>query len=139
LHQKLFYRPLLETVAALPSEGLRLTSDAASQRLAALGYADPKGALAHLQALTAGVTRRAAIQRSLLPAMLEWFAYAPDPDAGLLAFRKVSESLGSTHWYLRKLRDEDEGAEQLAHLLASSSYVTGLILRAPDSVAILGA
>ncbi|UYM05564.1 bifunctional [glutamine synthetase] adenylyltransferase/[glutamine synthetase]-adenylyl-L-tyrosine phosphorylase [Solicola gregarius] len=138
LHQKIFYRPLLETVAALPREGLRLTPDAAEQRLVALGYDDPKGALAHLQALTRGVSRRAAIQRQLLPAMLAWFAEAPDPDAGLLAFRKVSDALGTTPWYLRKLRDEGEGAEQLATILASSTYVTGLILRAPEAVALLG-
>ncbi|HLR83576.1 MAG TPA: bifunctional [glutamine synthetase] adenylyltransferase/[glutamine synthetase]-adenylyl-L-tyrosine phosphorylase [Nocardioidaceae bacterium] len=138
LHQKIFYRPLLETVAALPREGLRLTTDAAEQRLIALGYDDPKGALAHLQALTRGVSRRAAIQRQLLPAMLAWFAEAPDPDAGLLAFRKVSDALGTTPWYLRKLRDEGEGAEQLATVLASSTYVTGLILRAPEAVAMLG-
>ncbi|UPK73509.1 bifunctional [glutamine synthetase] adenylyltransferase/[glutamine synthetase]-adenylyl-L-tyrosine phosphorylase [Nocardioidaceae bacterium SCSIO 66511] len=138
LHQKIFYRPLLETVAALPREGLRLTADAAEQRLVALGYDDPKGALTHLQALTRGVSRRAAIQRQLLPAMLAWFAEAPDPDAGLLAFRKVSDALGTTPWYLRKLRDEGEGAEQLATILASSTYVTGLILRAPEAVALLG-
>ena len=138
LHQKIFYRPLLETVAALPREGLRLTTDAAAQRLVALGYDDPKGALAHLEALTRGVSRRAAIQRQLLPAMLAWFAEAPDPDAGLLAFRKVSDSLGTTPWYLRKLRDEGEGAEQLATVLASSTYVTSLILRAPEAVALLG-
>ena len=28
--------------------------------------------------------------------MLEWFADAPDPDAGLFGFRRISESLGST-------------------------------------------
>jgi len=55
-----------------------------------------------------------------------------------LAFRKISEGLGETHWYLRKLRDEGEGAEQLAQVLGSSRYVTDLILRAPDSVALLG-
>ena len=70
--------------------------------------------------------------------MLEWFAQSPDPDAGLLAFRKISEGLGDTHWYLRKLRDEGEGAEQLSQVVGSSRYVTDLILRAPDSVALLG-
>jgi glutamate-ammonia-ligase adenylyltransferase len=138
LHEKLFYQPLLEAVASLPADGLRLTPLAAEQRLTALGFIDPKGALAHIQALTSGVSRRAAIQRALLPAMLAWFAESPDPDAGLLAFRKISEGLGETHWYLRKLRDEGEGAEQLAHVLSSSRYVTDLILRAPDSVALLG-
>ena len=120
LHEKLFYRPLLEAVASLPTDGLRLTPEAAEQRLRALGYVDPVGALAHLKALTSGLSRRASIQRSLLPAMLSWFAESPDPDAGLLAFRKISEGLGETHWYLRKLRDEGEGAEQLAHILSSS-------------------
>ena len=138
LHEKLFYRPLLEAVASLPTDGLRLTPEAAEQRLRALGYVDPVGALAHLKALTSGLSRRASIQRSLLPAMLSWFAESPDPDAGLLAFRKISEGLGETHWYLRKLRDEGEGAEQLAHILSSSKYVTDLILRAPESVAMLG-
>lgn len=138
LHEKLFYQPLLEAVASLPTDGLRLTPLAAEQRLTALGFIDPKGALSHIQALTSGLSRRASIQKSLLPAMLAWFAASPDPDAGLLAFRKISEGLGETHWYLRKLRDEGAGAEQLAHVLSSSRYVTDLMLRAPDSVALLG-
>ncbi|MCW2749783.1 MAG: bifunctional glutamine-synthetase adenylyltransferase/deadenyltransferase, partial [Aeromicrobium sp.] len=138
LHEKLFYQPLLEAVASLPSEGLRLTPLAAEQRLTALGFIDPRGALTHIQALTSGVSRRAAIQRALLPAMLAWLAETPDPEAGLLAFRRISEGLGETHWYLRKLRDEGAGAEQLARVLGSSRYVTDLILRAPDSVALLG-
>jgi glutamate-ammonia-ligase adenylyltransferase len=138
LHEKLFYQPLLEAVASLPTDGLRLTPLAAEQRLTALGFVDPKGALTHIQALTSGLSRRASIQKSLLPAMLAWFAESPDPDGGLLAFRKISEGLGETHWYLRKLRDEGAGAEQLAHVLSSSRYVTDLILRAPDSVALLG-
>ncbi|MBC7632881.1 bifunctional [glutamine synthetase] adenylyltransferase/[glutamine synthetase]-adenylyl-L-tyrosine phosphorylase [Aeromicrobium sp.] len=138
LHEKLFFQPLLEAVASLPSAGLRLTPLAAEQRLTALGFIDPRGALTHIQALTSGLSRRASIQKSLLPAMLAWFAESPDPDGGLLAFRKISEGLGETHWYLRKLRDEGAGAEQLAHVLSSSRYVADLILRAPDSVALLG-
>ncbi|MGH3322209.1 MAG: bifunctional [glutamine synthetase] adenylyltransferase/[glutamine synthetase]-adenylyl-L-tyrosine phosphorylase, partial [Streptosporangiaceae bacterium] len=138
LHEKLFYRPLLLAVARLPGEEARLTPEAARQRLEALGYADPAGALRHIEALTAGVSRRAAIQRTLLPVMLGWFADAPDPDAGLLGFRKVSDALGATHWYLRLLRDERGAAERLATLLASSRYVTDLLLRAPEAVTMLG-
>jgi glutamate-ammonia-ligase adenylyltransferase len=138
LHEKLFYRPLLEAVARVPAAGVRLTPDAASQRLAALGYADPAGALRHLQALTSGVSRTAAIQRALLPAMLGWFADAPDPDAGLFGFRRISESLGSTHWYLKTLRDEGQVAERLARLLATSRYATDLIEREPEGVRMLG-
>ncbi|MDQ4007212.1 MAG: bifunctional [glutamine synthetase] adenylyltransferase/[glutamine synthetase]-adenylyl-L-tyrosine phosphorylase, partial [Actinomycetota bacterium] len=137
LHEKLFYRPLLAAVARLPGEEVRLTPEAARQRLTALGYVDPAGALRHLEALTAGVSRRAAIQRTLVPVMLQWFADAPNPDQGLLAFRRVSEELGSTHWYLRQLRDEGAVAERMARVLASSRYATDLLMRAPEAVALL--
>jgi [glutamine synthetase] adenylyltransferase / [glutamine synthetase]-adenylyl-L-tyrosine phosphorylase len=138
LHEKLFYRPLLDAVARLPSEAARLTPAEARARLEALGYVDPAGALRHIDALTSGVSRRAAIQRTLLPVLLGWFANAAEPDAGLLAFRQVSEALGSSPWYLRLLRDETKAAERMAHVLASSRYATGLLLRAPEAVAIFG-
>jgi glutamate-ammonia-ligase adenylyltransferase len=138
LHEKLFYRPLLDAVARLPTEAARLTPAEARARLEALGYADPAGALRHIDALTSGVSRRAAIQRTLLPVLLGWFADAAEPDAGLLAFRQVSEELGSSPWYLRLLRDETKAAERMAHVLASSRYAAGLLLRAPEAVAIFG-
>jgi glutamate-ammonia-ligase adenylyltransferase len=138
LHEKLFYRPLLEAVARLPTDDVRLTKQGARARLEALGYADPAGALRHIEALTSGMSRRAAIQRTLLPAMLGWFADAAQPDAGLLAFHQVSDALGDSSWYLRLLRDDTRVARRMARLLASSRYATGLLLRAPDAVAMLG-
>jgi glutamate-ammonia-ligase adenylyltransferase len=138
IHERLFYRPLLAAVARLSSTDARLAPEAAKERLAALGFRDPGGAMRHLEALTAGVSRRAAIQRTLLPVMLGWFADEADPDGGLLAFRKVSEELGSTHWYLRLLRDEGSAAERLAHTLARSRYAADLLVGAPESVAMLG-
>ncbi len=137
LHEKLFYRPLLTAVAKLPTDEARLSPESAQQRLAALGYEDPVAALRHLEALTAGVSRTSNIQRALLPAMLGWFADAPNPDAGLFGFRQISEALGSTHWYLQTLRDEGQVAQRLATLLASSRYATDLLQRAPEGVRML--
>ena len=137
LHQRLFYSPLLDVVARIPSPELRLTTDAAVDRLKALGYADPRAALRHIGALGQGVSRQAEIQRQLLPAMLGWFAGAPNPDAGLLAFRQVSEALGTTPWYLRALRDEGAMAERLARILASSRFAVSLLTRAPQTVQML--
>jgi glutamate-ammonia-ligase adenylyltransferase len=137
LHERLFYSPLLDAVAKIPSKDLRLTTDAALDRLKALGYADPTAALRHIAALSQGVTRQAEIQRQLLPAMLGWFAGAPNPDHGLLAFRQVSEALGTTPWYLRALRDEGAMAERLARILASSRYAVELLKRAPQTVQML--
>jgi glutamate-ammonia-ligase adenylyltransferase len=138
LHEKLFYRPLLSAVARLPGTEARLSLEAAGERLHALGFADPEAALRHLEALTAGVTRTSNIQRTLLPAMLEWFAAAPDPDAGLFGFRRISESLGRSPWYLKTLRDEGEVAQRLATLLATSRYATSLLESEPQGVRMLG-
>jgi glutamate-ammonia-ligase adenylyltransferase len=137
LHEKLFYRPLLDAVARLPGDVIRLTSQAAKDRLEALGYVDPAGALRHIEALTTGHTRKAAIQRTLLPALLGWFADAPRPDSGLLAFRQVSEALGNSSWYLRLLRDDTNVAWRMARLLACGRYPTDLLMRAPSAVAML--
>jgi len=138
IHERLFYRPLLAAAARLSSDDTSLSPQQARERLAALGFRDPAGAMRHLETLTAGVSRRAAIQRTLLPVMLSWFADEADPDAGLLAFRRVSDDLGSIHWYLKMLRDEGSAAERLAHVLGRSRYAADLLIRAPESVSILG-
>ncbi|WP_328419005.1 bifunctional [glutamine synthetase] adenylyltransferase/[glutamine synthetase]-adenylyl-L-tyrosine phosphorylase [Micromonospora sp. NBC_00389] len=137
LHAKLLYRPLLESVARVPADGLRLTPEAARHRLEILGFADPAGALRHLQALTGGVSRTAAIQRTLLPVLLSEFADAPEPDRGLLNYRKVSDKLGSTPWYLRLLRDGGPVARRLARVLALSRYVADLLARDPEALRLL--
>ncbi|MFJ2375202.1 bifunctional [glutamine synthetase] adenylyltransferase/[glutamine synthetase]-adenylyl-L-tyrosine phosphorylase [Streptomyces sp. NPDC087769] len=138
LHEKLFYRPLLDAVAQLAPGETRLSAKAAAHRLEALGYADPAAALRHLEALSSGVSRKAAIQRTLLPVLLGWFADSADPDAGLLGFRKVSDALGKTPWYLRLLRDEGAAAENLARVLSAGRLAPDLLLRAPEAVALLG-
>ncbi|WP_019136895.1 bifunctional [glutamine synthetase] adenylyltransferase/[glutamine synthetase]-adenylyl-L-tyrosine phosphorylase [Cellulomonas massiliensis] len=135
LHEELFYRPLLPATAQLSTEEASLAPDAARARLAAIGYRDPAGAVRHIAALTEGVSRRASIQRQLLPVMIGWFADGPDPDAGLLAFRRLSEQLGSTHWYLRLLRDSGVAAQRLATVLSTSRYVADALSRSPESVA----
>ncbi|MEW1830473.1 bifunctional [glutamine synthetase] adenylyltransferase/[glutamine synthetase]-adenylyl-L-tyrosine phosphorylase [Streptomyces sp. NPDC088196] len=138
LHEKLFYRPLLDAVAQLAPGETRLSPRAARERLVALGYVDPAAALRHIEALASGVTRKAAIQRTLLPVLLGWFADSADPDAGLLNFRKVSDALGKTPWYLRLLRDEGAAAENLARVLSAGRLAPDLLMRAPEAVALLG-
>lgn len=135
LHEELFYRPLLPATASLSREDVSLAPEAARARLAAIGYRDPAGALRHIAALTEGVSRRAAIQRQLLPVLLGWFAEGSDPDAGLLAFRRLSDELGTTHWYLKLLRDSGAAAQRLARLLSTSRYVADALARSPESVA----
>ena len=138
LHQRVFYRPLLGAVAALPDEQIRLTSDQAASRLGAIGFADPTTALQHIAALTSGVSRRAQIQKVLLPVLLQWFSEGPDPDAGLIAFRRLSEALGESPWFLGMLRDSSVAAERLTFLLATSKLIASLMERMPESASWIG-
>ncbi|WP_181781063.1 bifunctional [glutamine synthetase] adenylyltransferase/[glutamine synthetase]-adenylyl-L-tyrosine phosphorylase [Pseudonocardia pini] len=137
LHEKLFYRPLLQTVSRMPAAATRLSEKAAAARLKALGWASPEGALGHLRALTGGVSRAASIQQTLLPVLLDELAATPDPDRGLLAYRQVSEALATTPWYLRLLRDEGQVADRLMYLLGTSALVPDLLVRAPEILRVL--
>lgn len=135
LHQQLFYRPLLGAVSGLSQEDLELTSAQAQERLGAIGFGDTKSALSHISALTSGLSRRAAIQRQLLPVLIQWFAEGTDPDAALLAFRRLSEDLGDSHWYLRMLRDSSGAAKRMTQVFSTSRLATNLFEKMPEAAA----
>ncbi len=134
LHQRIFYRPLLAAVSKA-NDGLELSNEQASDRLTAIGYLNPEGALQHIRALTSGLSRRAQIQRQLLPVLLQWFSEGTDPDSALLAFRRLSENLGESHWYLRMLRDSSGAAERLSIALSNSRLATALLELIPEGAA----
>ena len=133
IHVRLFYRPLLSAVAALSDQERELSPEQASARLAAIGFADPQGALRHIGALTTGLSRKATIQRHLMPVMIGWFAEGADPDYGLVAFRRISEKLGDTHWFLRMLRDSSAAAHSMTRVLTGSRYVGELMEWTPEA------
>lgn len=135
LHERLFYRPLLAAVAGLSADDRALTSEQAEDRLAAIGFVDTKGAMNHIAAMTSGVSRKAEIQRHLLPVLLQWFANGADPDYGLLAFRRLSDTLGETYWFLRMLRDSSGAAARLTQVLSGSRYVGQLLEQIPEAAA----
>lgn len=138
LHERIFYRPLLVTSSNLSADHVRLTPESAQARLRALGYLDPKAAMRHIEALTGGVSRRSSLQRQLLPVLLDWFAHGVDPDAGLLGFRRLSEALGKSPWFLGMLRDTNAAAERLSHLLSNTRFLTDLLANEPAAAAWLG-
>lgn len=135
LHQRIFFRPLLAAVAKLDDSSFTITDEQATDRLGAIGFIDPTSALTHIRALTSGLSRRAAIQKQLLPVLIEWFARGTDPDAALLAFRRLSEALGESPWYLRMLRDASGAAERMTEVLANSRLATELFERIPEAAA----
>jgi glutamate-ammonia-ligase adenylyltransferase len=133
LHDSVFYRPLLTAMANLSPNDVQLSDEEVLDRLSALGFSDAKCAVSHIAALTSGVSRRAVIQRTLLPVLLRWMAEGIDPDRALISFRRLSETLGETHWFLRMLRDSSGAAERLMRVLSSSAFIARLLEHIPDS------
>jgi glutamate-ammonia-ligase adenylyltransferase len=134
LHAKLFYQPLLESVD--PSLGFApgMSPEAAGRQLAALGYEGPQSALTHLAALVSQSGRRGRVQSVLLPRLLDWLSDTPDPDSGLLAYRRISDALSEHRWYLSTLRDESAVAKRLMRVLGTSAFVPELLMRAPEVI-----
>lgn len=135
LHLKVFYAPLLSAVAELPDEDFVLGTEAARARLLSIGFRDPDGAMRHLGTLTSGTSRRALVQRNLMPVLLHWFSEGADPDYGLLAFRRISEGLKNSSWFVRLLRDSAGSAERLTRVLANSRFAGELMETIPESAA----
>ena len=138
LHERLFYRPLLEAVVDLSIGEATFSADAVKAQLAALGYRHPARAYDHLNALVKGTSRKAKLQAILLPTLMHWLAGTADPGAGLLNYRKLSDAALDRSWFLRMLRDEGVVGTRLMHILGNSPYTSDLIISAPDVVKLLG-
>jgi glutamate-ammonia-ligase adenylyltransferase len=140
LHEKLFYRPLLERFAEVSGDEARTVGGgsvgfddaAAAERLAALGFTSPGRSMNHLQALATGSTRAAVLLRNALPTMLTTLAEGPDPDAGLLALRTMSERLEHAPSFVSAMRDAPPVGQILATVLSRSRLVGEWLERQPE-------
>ena len=144
LHEKLYYRPLLDRFAEVGIAGTvstdargRLDETEARSRLAALGFARPQAATRALDDLVGGLSRRARTLRAVLPAMLPALAAAPDPDGGLAALRSLAERLEASPTFLAAVRDRPPVAELLATVLGRSPLVGRWLERQPEVLALL--
>lgn len=143
LHEKLFFRPLLDRFAELTREEQladtegRLDEQATRDRLAALGFADPRTAIDHLDALASGVSRRSRLFRTLLPALLPTLADSADPDGGLAALRQLADRLHASPSFLRTLADNPPVGDLLAQVLGSSRVVGEWLQRQPELFTVL--
>jgi glutamate-ammonia-ligase adenylyltransferase len=87
LHEKLFFAPILDTLAGAGP----LTARAVEERLGAFGFSDVARTRDALRELSAGLTRHSRVMRQLLPVVLGWLSDSPDPDLGLLQLRRLTE------------------------------------------------
>ena len=136
IHQRLFYRPLLEAFAASPAAGL--TTEGAVRQLAALGFQDADGARRAFDELTTGLSRRSRLMQQLLPLMMGWLSDAPDPDLGLDQLRLLVTSSEDNTELVAAMRDNPVAAERLCTLLGTSRLLGQLLDRLPPALSRLG-
>jgi len=136
IHERLFYRPLLEVFAAAPAG--RLTEEEAARRLSALGFRDVGAARLAFEDLTAGLSRRSRLMQQLLPLMLDWLSESPDPDLGLAQLRLLVGGADDHPALVASLRDNPVAAERLCTILGTSRLLGRLLDRIPPFLHVLG-
>ncbi len=130
IHERLFFRPLLEALA-----GSRpLSAESLADQLAAFGFADLAATRAAVEELTMGMSRNAIQLRVLFPRLLEWFSNAPNPDLGLLQLRIVLDGPVRAMTVVPVLRESPVAAERLCRVLGSSKLIGQAIRRQPEFI-----
>ena len=136
LHEKLFYRPLLAAVARLPAPRRGSPRRPPGSGWRRSGFADPAGALRHLEALTAGVSPPGGDPAD--PAAGACSAGSPTrptPTPGCSRFRQVVRRAGHDALVPAAAARRGHGRRAAGRLLARSRYVADLLARAPEAVA----
>jgi glutamate-ammonia-ligase adenylyltransferase len=134
IHERLFYRPLLEAFAGgvAPSPGGdRIATE---ELLAGLGFASPARSYAVLARLVDPATRMGKVLAHLFPVMAPVLALSPEPDTALVRLERIAESVGQRATPADALAADPRAAERLAHVAASSSFGTDLLVADPDRV-----
>jgi glutamate-ammonia-ligase adenylyltransferase len=134
LHERLFFAPLLDTLAGRGS----LSPEAAEARLAAFGFADAEHTRAALRELTGGFSRTSRVLQEMLPVILDWLSTAPDPDLGLLQLRRLAEGPTRSQALAVTFRDSTGAAERVCRILGSSRFLGDSLFHQPAFLETLG-
>jgi glutamate-ammonia-ligase adenylyltransferase len=140
IHERLFFRPLMEAFAQLPGSGRPrlLARGAAEERLAAFGFRDAAQTRAALAELTRGMTRASRLMAQMLPLVLDWLSEAPDPDLGLLGLRNLFASAHLRPQLVAAFRESPETARRLCLVLGTSRLLCDPVRHDPSLLDALG-
>jgi glutamate-ammonia-ligase adenylyltransferase len=126
IHERLFYRPLMEAFAATPPDPAAL-----DRQMGAFGFTDSAAMRSAITELTAGLTRRGGLMRQLLPLLLRWLSESPDPDLGLAQLHRLATQPPNDEALVAVLRDDPAAGERLCRLLGTSRLAGPLAARLP--------
>ena len=132
IHEKLFFAPLLDTLAGVGALSIEAARGAARPRSAS---ATSSRRAPRCASSPPGLTRRSRVMQQLLPAMLGWLSDAPDPDLGLLAAAPAHRGLQPRSSTLaRRFRETPVAAERTCRILGSSRVLGLALYRQPEFV-----
>jgi [glutamine synthetase] adenylyltransferase / [glutamine synthetase]-adenylyl-L-tyrosine phosphorylase len=137
LHERLFYRPLLEAVASSPAPRAGEDRQAAEEVLLGLGFADPRRAYDTFVSLVQPTTRLGKVLDLLFPVVAPALAFAAVPDAALLRFARVAEAIRGDDGLAAGLGERPDAARRLAVLVAVSSAFSDMLVNRPSLVTAL--
>ena len=138
LHERLFYRPLLEAFAGPPAPRPGVEREATVELLAGLGFRRPEVAYEVLDRVVDPATRFGKVLAHLFPVLAPPLALAADPDAALVRLSRFADAVGGRRDVADALAADPVAARRLGHLLAASSFATDLLVRDPSRVLALG-
>jgi glutamate-ammonia-ligase adenylyltransferase len=137
IHERLFYRPLLEAFAGPTTPRPGRDRAATEELLEGLGFAQPGRSYEVLDRLVGAPTRLAKVLGHLFPVMAPALALAADPDAALVRLERVADALGDRSGPADALAADPVAARRLAHLVGASRFATDLVVADPERLRVL--
>ncbi len=137
IHERLFYRPLLEAFAGPTAPRPGRDRAATEELLEGLGFAQPGRSYEVLERLVGAPTRLAKVLGHLFPVMAPALALAADPDAALVRLERVADALGDRPGPADALAADPAAARRLAHLVGASRFATDLVVADPERIRVL--
>jgi glutamate-ammonia-ligase adenylyltransferase len=135
LHERLFYRPLLEAFAGPAAPRPGLDRPATEELLSGLGFRAPAPAFEVLHRLVDPGSRLGKVLAHLFPVMAPALALAANPDAALARLERVAGAMLDRAELADRLAMDPGLARRLAHVVAVSSFATDLLAARPELVA----
>ncbi len=134
LHERLFYRPLLEAFAGKAAPRPGIDRQATLELLAGLGFRQPPAAFEVLHRLVDPSTRLGKVLAHVFPVMVPALALSSNPDAALVRLERVAAAVGASPGPADVLAGDPGAARRLAHAVSASSFATDLLAAQPDRV-----
>ena len=131
IHERLFYRPLLEAFAGPATLTPGVDREATQELLAGLGFGSPARSYEVLRRLVDPGTRMGKVLAHAFPVMAPALALAVDPDAALVRLERVADSVGTRDVLADALANDPGAARRLARTVSVSSFATDLLVAVP--------